>query len=114
MRKRFKINQELKNHIDSYTSGMSDERYLFKSERGDNYISRVQAWKILNRAAKEVGIGEIGTHTLRKTFGYHFYKKTKDVALLQELLNHSHPSVTLRYIGVNQDRIDEAIDSFSL
>lgn len=33
-----------------------------------------QAWKILNMAASEVGLNEIGTHTLRKTFGYHLYQ----------------------------------------
>ncbi|HNZ54779.1 MAG TPA: tyrosine-type recombinase/integrase, partial [bacterium] len=69
---------------------------------------------ILNKAAGELGIEEIGTHTLRKTFGYHFYQKTKDVALLQNIFNHSAPSVTLRYIGINQDIIDSAIDEFSL
>ncbi|MDX9806823.1 MAG: site-specific integrase, partial [bacterium] len=53
-------------------------------------------------------------HTLRKTFGYHFYQKTKDVALLQQLFNHSAPSVTLRYIGINQDIMDMAIEDFSL
>ena len=56
----------------------------------------------------------IGTHTLRKTFGYHFYQKYKDLALLQELFNHSAPSVTLRYIGINQDMIDDAMREFKL
>lgn len=56
---------------------------------------------------------EIGTHTLRKTFGYHFYKKTKDVAMLQDIFNHSAPVVTKRYIGITQDEIDEAIDKFN-
>jgi integrase len=93
---------------------MDDEDYLFRSFRSQLPIKRVQAYKILKRAAKKVGISEIGTHTLRKTFGYHFYQRTKDVALLQEIFNHSSPSVTLRYIGINQDIIDKAIDDFSL
>jgi site-specific recombinase XerD len=61
-----------------------------------------------------VGQEEIGTHTLRKTFGYHFYKKTKHVAMLQDIFNHSAPIVTKRYIGISQDEIDQAIDEFSL
>ena len=77
-------------------------------------IGRVQAYRILNKAAAEVGLIEIGTHTLRKTFGYHFYKRYKDVALLQEIFNHSAPSITLRYIGINQDIIDEAVGGFHL
>jgi integrase len=112
--KRFKINRELQQHILSYTANMDDEDYLFRSLRSPLPIKRVQAYRILNRAAKKVGISEIGTHTLRKTFGYHFYQRTKDVALLQEIFNHSSPSVTLRYIGINQDIIDKAIDDFSL
>ena len=56
---------------------------------------------------RSMGIKEkIGTHTLRKTFGYHAYIKTKNIALIQKLLNHSSPSVTLRYIGITQDDLD--------
>ena len=61
-----------------------------------------------------MGLESVGTHSLRKTFGYHHYQKHKDVALLQELFNHSAPSVTLDYIGVNQDLMDETIKDFYL
>jgi len=46
---------------------------------------------------------------MRKTFAYHYYKKTKDIALLMNLFNHSSQSVTLRYIGINQDVINDSI-----
>lgn len=49
-----------------------------------------------------------------KHFGYHFYKLTKDVAMLQKLFNHSSPSITLAYIGIEQDEIDEAYDEFEI
>ncbi|MED2940678.1 site-specific integrase [Cytobacillus horneckiae] len=112
--KRFKINQELQHHISDFTISKDAAEYLFKSRRGNDRIHRVQAWKILNAAAGEVGLNEIGTHTLRKTFGYHFYQKYKDVAVLQQIFNHSSPAVTMRYIGINQDIMDEAVDGFSL
>lgn len=112
--KRFKINTTLRELIDEYTHGMGVNDYLFPSRKGDKPITRVQAYRLLNNAAAVAGLEEIGTHTLRKTFGYHFYQKTKDVAQLQEIFNHSAPSVTLRYIGINQDIIDRAIDDFSL
>lgn len=113
-KKRFIINRNLEVQIEEYTTGMDDEDYLFPSQKTGKPVTRVQAYRILNQAAGKVGLEEIGTHTLRKTFGYHFYQKTKDVALLQELFNHSAPSVTLRYIGINQDVMDRAIDDFSL
>lgn len=113
--KKFKINNALKDELEEYVSDMGGCEYLFQSHKGKNKpITRVQAYRILNDAAQRVGLSEIGTHTLRKTFGYHFYKQYKDVALLQELFNHSAPSVTLRYIGINQDIMDKAMDDFGL
>ena len=57
---------------------------------------------------------KVGTHTMRKTFGYHHYKKFKDIAILQKIFNHSSPQVTLRYIGIEQDQIDESYTNFIL
>lgn len=112
--KRFLINSQLKQVIYNYTEGMDGDAWLFPSRKGDKPISRVQAYRVLNQTAKEIGLEEIGTHTLRKTFGYHFYKNTKDIAMLQEIFNHSAPSITLRYIGINQDSMDEAMNNFML
>ncbi|UKL30001.1 site-specific integrase protein [Bacillus phage PK2] len=112
--KRFLINNQLKQVIYSYTEGMDDDAWLFPSRKGDKPISRVQAYRVLNSKAKEIGLDEIGTHTLRKTFGYWFYKNTKDIAMLQEMFNHSAPSITLRYIGINQDTMDDALANFML
>lgn len=99
--RRQRINFELGQSINEYCTGLSNDDYLFPSSRTKTPITRIQAYRILNEAAQQIGIGEIGTHTLRKTFGYHFYQKTKDVAMLQEMFGHSAPSVTLRYIGIN-------------
>ncbi|OUN01122.1 MAG: integrase [Paenibacillaceae bacterium ZCTH02-B3] len=109
------ITNALKREIEFYTAGMADSDYLFPSKRGNKPISRMQAWHIINNAAQACGIdGPIGTHTLRKTFGYHFYQQTKDVAMLQEIFGHSSPSITLRYIGINGEMIDRALENFSL
>jgi len=105
----------LRGEINNYVKDLETEQYLFESNKCSNHISRIQAYRILNDACKSVGIKEnIGTHTLRKTFGYHFYKKTKDLALLQNILNHSSPKVTMRYIGLNQDIIDDSLKNFHL
>lgn len=115
--KRFPL-YTIQEEIAAYIKGMRDNSYLFPSREKNNGvvrpISRHQAWKILNDVGKTLGLDSIGTHTLRKTFGYHFYQKYKDLALLQELFNHSAPSVTLRYIGINQDMIDDAMKEFKL
>lgn len=113
--KRFKLNGVLTEELEQYIKNMSQDDYLFKSRKGTNKpISRVQAYRILTDAATRIGLEDLGTHSLRKTFGYHFYQQTKDVALLQQLFNHSSPSITLKYIGLNQDILDAAYDNFNL
>ena len=57
---------------------------------------------------------KVGTHTLRKTFGYHHYQKFKDVAVLQKIFNHYSPQITMRYIGIDQDMIDDSYNNFVL
>lgn len=51
---------------------------------------------------------------MRKTFGYFHYQQYHDIAMLQAILNHSSPSITLRYIGISQDEIDQSYSNFSL
>jgi integrase len=70
-------------------------------------ISRTRAWQIIKQAAINVGIEErIGTHSLRKTFGYHAFKAGADITRIQKLLNHSSPGITLAYIGITKDELD--------
>ncbi|PGP36671.1 integrase, partial [Bacillus thuringiensis] len=37
---------------------------------------------------------------------------TKDVAMLQEILNHSTPQITLKYICINKEEKDNILDTF--
>ncbi|MBB6452775.1 integrase [Salirhabdus euzebyi] len=113
-RKRFLINVELRKIIAGYIEGKREEEFLFPSHKTDLPLQRVQAYKILNKAAKNVGITEFGTHSLRKTFGFWHYSINKNVALLQDIFNHTSPDITLRYIGINQDIVDQSLEHFSL
>jgi len=88
---------------------------LFPSRKGGQVISRVQAYRIINAAARTVGITDpIGTHTMRKTFGYHAYQTGIDISRIQKLLNHSAPSVSLAYIGITKDELDSVYINLNL
>lgn len=104
----------IQNEIKAYTDGKVSHEYLFKSQKGSNAITTTQVYRILENAADYVGYDYVGTHTMRKTFGYHHYKQFKDVAILQEIFNHSAPSITKRYIGIRQDEIDDTLNDFRL
>ena len=109
------INKELKDLINFYTKSKSGNEPLFNGHSDNNRLSRISAYRIINAACKKAHLeGNFGTHTLRKTFGYHFYKQFKDIAMLQKILNHSHPSITLRYIGIDEEEIYNSYMLFSL
>lgn len=111
--KRVQINPVLKKALKDYTADKSMNEFLIKSRKGKNKpISRTQAYRILKEVANEFNLDEIGTHSMRKTFGYHYYKQTKDIATLQKLFNHATPEHTLRYIGLDQDTLDKAMNKF--
>jgi integrase len=110
--KAFDLNNSAKQAILDYLKTRKEcgmEEPLFCGRKGDKAIQRQHAWRILSEACEAVGItGNIGTHTLRKTFGYHLYNKTNDITLVQKILNHSSPSITLSYIGITSDIISNA------
>lgn len=112
--KRFLIPKATREEIDAYTRDMQPSDYLFASRKGGGHISTTQAYRALQKAADALGRDDIGTHSLRKTFGYHHYKKHGDVATLQKLFNHAAPSITLLYIGITDDEIDATLEDFSL
>lgn len=115
--KDFPIGNSAKKAIMEYISSRSDysrNEALFVSRKGGR-LSRNQAWKILSDCATSIGMKDkIGTHTLRKTFGYHAYMMGTDITRIQKLLNHSAPSITLAYIGITQDELDDVYLSLDL
>ena len=57
-----------------------------------------------------LGYEGISTHSFRKWYATEIYRNNGyDIALVQRLLQHSSASVTQRYIGIEPQRIEEAI-----
>ena len=112
--RKFPLNKVLKKSLASYIEQKKDYEFLFRSRQGCNQpVSRQQAWKILREAGERFGLYSVGTHTLRKTFGYHMYQQTHDIVAIQKILNHATQDYTLRYIGITQDTLDSAVSSLS-
>lgn len=120
--KKFPINEKLQNKIRYYIEKYRNQLlhcdksdWLFIGNREGKQLDRSVVYRNFNEIAARLGIIEnIGTHTMRKTFGYHHYKQFHDVALLQVILNHSDPQITLRYIGITQDEVNNSYKSFCL
>lgn len=113
--KKIKMTKNLKKEMREFVEGKPLHHYIFQSRNGTNqHLSTGMAYRVIKDAAEDLGIDNIGTHSMRKTFGYHYYKKYKDVATLMTMFNHSSPAITLRYIGINQDQLDMTMTRFSL
>lgn len=108
------INPVLREVYNNFCIDKPKEDYLFRKVSINKPISRTRAWKIMKEIGERFGVENLGTHTLRKTFGYHYYKKTGDVATLMKMYNHSKESITLRYIGITQDNVNKARRDFRI
>lgn len=116
--KQFPISKNLEKAIREYVDEYKPtdlEQYVFFSRQGTEPLSRSQAFRILKNAAQAVGIKEnIGTHSMRKTWGYWAYKQGYSLALLSDIFNHSSEAVTRRYIGISQEDRNEVYINLNL
>lgn len=108
------VNQEIYSAIQLYLqSGEHKETdYLFKSRKGENYpltvfrtMHMIKSWTSALKLK-----GNFGAHTLRKTFCY--MQRTQFGAsweVLAKRLNHSSPSITRRYMGVQDEEVEEIL-----
>jgi len=99
------VNDELMPILDDFIKDKADYEYLFASQKSSKPISRQQAWRILKKAAKTFDIDRMGTHTLRKTYGYIIWiNSDKDPNAVRDALNLGDTRTALIYIGVVKDQ----------
>lgn len=112
------VKKAITDYIDKYPIEDMDE-YLFKSRKGNEPISEASLWRIIKNTAEEAGIKKnIGSHSLRKTWGYHVWHEAEDknkaLVTLQFAFNHSSTQTTMKYIGLLDSEIEELFYSIDL
>ncbi|GET09907.1 tyrosine-type recombinase/integrase [Ligilactobacillus agilis] len=90
--------------------------YVFTSYKDPKQpIQTVTIYRLFKRLSSEHPcLHGLTAHSMRRTFGYQYYKLTKDVVGLMKMFNHSSQAVTLRYIGIEQEELDESLKGFEL
>lgn len=91
----------------------SHDAPLFASRKG-GALDRKSAWRILSQAFKAAGIqglqGQLGTHSMRKTFAANVYKRLgKDLVKTQRALGHRNIQSTAQYLSFDESEITAAI-----
>ncbi len=108
--------------MEIFTRNTDGRVYLFQSLRSRS-VSKTEPKpldrSVVARAFKEVGNMEsikvkLGTHSMRKTRGYHMYKKTNDIARVMKMLRHTSVAATLSYIGITQEEINSDYMEYTL
>ena len=114
------INQSIRAVLTEYL-----KEYPHIAKEGDNFlyfnlktnqpIKRGQAWKIITNICTEVGLqGNYGTHSLRKTWGFHARMQGVDLALIMHKLNHESIAYTKRYLGITDEELQAVVQRLNL
>lgn len=112
--KLFPLKPELQKELNDFCKNRNPTEWLFTG-RHEIKLDRIIVYKTIVQACNDLKINaNVGTHTMRKTFGYHHYKQFNNIALLQTIFNHYSPAITRRYIGITQDEINESYLNLNL
>lgn len=112
------VKKAITDYIEEYPIQDMDE-YLFKSRKGNGAITERALWGIIVDTAAEAKIDKnVGSHSLRKTFGFWAWHnandKNKALVTLQMVFNHSDTNTTMRYIGLLNSEIEDMFNSIDL
>ena len=112
------VKKAITNYLEDYPMENIDG-YLFKSREGDGYIEPKSLWRIIVNTAKDAGLkNNYGTHSLRKTFGYHIWHNAEDkekaLVMLMAIFNHSSVAITKKYIGIMDEEIESVFNELNL
>ena len=111
------VTKKIRDVMAARCAGMADEDWIFQSRKrtpGGNpkHISRQTALNDMKEIGRICGLGDfpMGCHTMRKTFGYQYYKATRDPAKLMAWFDHSSEAITKIYIGIADDELRAMTD----
>jgi len=113
------IREALGEYLAAYPAITNDpDNYVFFNAKANNFrepIKRGQAWKFIASICADIGLrGNFGTHSLRKTWGYHARMSGVDLALIMYKLNHASLAYTKRYLGITDDELEEVVKRLNL
>lgn len=93
-------------------SGKQPHHFLFTRSKAIDQpaIGRGQYAKVVKLWADWVGRypGEYSTHSIRRTKPRYMYKQGEDIVVISRLLGQKSVSVTMDYLGIEQDAADAA------
>ena len=101
--------EKLKKYYKNNKIGDYNKGYIFKATRNTEEPLSYQTFSYhIKKAKTKLNIKyPFHSHSFRKTWAKATYNETKDVARVMRLLNHSNQAVTLRYIGIELEELED-------
>lgn len=106
------IHEALHNYLEE--SNPDDHDYLFRSRNRDSSgmskpLARETVSKMVKNWCKGIN-GNFSTHSLRKTWGYQQrIKYGTSCEVICKRFKHSSPSVTMRYLGIEDQEVQDVL-----
>ena len=98
-----------------------DDVWLFQSPSPRHHrnapkpYSRQQSRLVFSQVGQKIRPKvALGTHSMRKTRGYAMHADGRPIEEICRALNHSNPAVTMRYIGLTQEAINQTYTDYEL
>ncbi|MGO9018888.1 MAG: tyrosine-type recombinase/integrase [Syntrophobacteraceae bacterium] len=100
------IHRALQGYLEAVKPG--DDNFLFAGRSGRTPITIQRVNQMIKSWTRAINLkGNYGAHTLRKTFGYMQRKRFGiGFEILAKRFNHSSPSITMRYLGIQPDEVN--------
>jgi integrase len=103
------VYKSLRNYLDIMQPDDAD--FLFASRKGDSHIQSQTVSKMVKKWTMAINLrGNYGAHTLRKTWGY-IQRTVHGVGfeIIYKRYNHSSPSITMRYLGIQDKEVHSTL-----
>lgn len=116
-----KVKEVIKIYTEQYPSVVSKpSSFVFFHQKihplGSKHIDRRTSYVLINKRCRKAGLDKeaYGNHTLRKTWGYQARMVGITLPVIQEKLKHSSLSITRKYLGINDEEVEEACNRVDL
>ncbi len=90
-------------------SSNSDLLFIHRNEKP---LSRIAVYKVFTAIAKKLGLQNVGTHSMRKTFAKNLLtSNNNDIGLVMEIIGHADQKTTLKYLGYTDESTKKATEN---
>ena len=114
--KEIRLNNTVVEIVERRRNELQKDEWLFQvhsNRKKNSPISRYSVSKKFQEVGEIVGI-QLGTHSMRKSRGWSMYSDGVPIEMISEVLNHSCPSVTMRYLGITKEEVLETYETYEL